>query len=132
MRERLWIMTVFASEIAWLRRMIAEPTTSPYTDEILSETIERYPVLDADGYDPTDDDWTATYDLHAAAAEVWETKAADLAGNYDFSADNARFNRSQAHTQYMKMAMYHRSRRRVSTITLQPEPRPEMDEDDIL
>ena len=118
-------MTVFASEIAWLRRMIAEPTTSPYTDEILSETIERFPTMDADGYDPNDTEWEPTYDLHAAAAEIWEAKAAGVAGNYDFSADDASFHRSQPYTQYMKLANYHRSRRRASTITLQPEPKPE-------
>lgn len=125
-------MTASASEIAWLRRMIAEPTASPYTDEILSETIELYPVMDADGFDPTDDEWVATYDLHAAAAELWEAKAAGLADHYDFSADDARFNRSQAYTQYMRLAMYHRSRRRASSISLQPEPRPQYLEDDLL
>lgn len=123
-------MSATAAEIARLRRMTAEPTTDPYTDEILREIIERYPALDDDGYGPDDTEWTATYDLHAAAAEVWEEKAATLAGNYDFSADDASFHRSQAHTQYMLQASYHRSRRRANTITLQPEPRPDLDDED--
>jgi hypothetical protein len=124
-------MAATAAMITRLRRWVAEPTEDTYTDEILSDIIERYPVLDDDGYGPDDDDWTATYDLHAAAAEVWEEKAASLVGNYDFSADGSSFHRSQAYDQAMLQVRHHRARRRVNTITLQPEPRPEVNEDDL-
>ncbi len=66
-------------------------------------------------------DWTATYDLHAAAADIWEEKAAILSADYDFTADGATLARSQAYEQAMKQARYHRSRRSPKTITQIPD-----------
>jgi hypothetical protein len=104
-------MAASAADIARLRRMAAEPTTTTYTDAVLSTTIERYPVRDADGLAPTDTDWTATYDLNSAASDVWSEKAAALASAFDFTADGADFKRSQAAQQAQSMASYYRSRR---------------------
>ena len=67
-------------------------------------------------------DWTATYDLNAAAADLWEEKAANHAANFDFSADGGSYSRSQAYDQHMTQARYFRSRRSVKTITMRPEP----------
>lgn len=112
-------MTATAADIARLRRMVAEPTDAGgYLDVVLAAAIERYPLLDADGYDSTDADWVATYDLNSAAAEVWQEKAAALTGNFDFSADGASFSRSQAHAQAAKQARYYAARRMPTTITL--------------
>lgn len=65
--------------------MVQEPTTRHYSDDDLDTIIEQYPLHDLDGNSPwTEDtdgtltvntDWTATYDLHAAAAEIWLKKA---------------------------------------------------------
>jgi hypothetical protein len=77
--------------------------------------------MDEYGETPTDDDgyentaWTATYDLHSAAADVWEDKAGAVAHRMDFSADGGSFSVSQQYEQYMKQARYHRSRRLPST-----------------
>lgn len=106
-----------AADIARMRRMIAEPTADNYTDDVLSETIERYPIADVTGEQPLDEDgiansaWTATYDMNAAAAELWAEKAATLATRFDFSADGASFQRSQAAAQARQMAAFYRSRR---------------------
>jgi hypothetical protein len=66
-------------------------------------------------------DWTATYDLHAAAADIWEEKAGVVSVDYDFNADGATLNRSQVHEHMMAQARYHRSRRSPKTITQIPD-----------
>lgn len=107
-----------------LRRMCGEPyETSTYTDGDLETFIETYPVIDSDGNLPTDEDWTADYDLHSASAEVWSQKAATAASCYDFSADGSSFKRSNLFEQYMKMSRHHNSRRQPGTITMQVSPR---------
>ena len=111
-------MAASAADIARLRRMAAEPTTTTYTDAVLSTTIERYPVRDADGLAPTDTDWTATYDLNAAASDVWSEKAAALATAFDFTADGGSFQRSQSAKQAQLMASYYRSRRYARSVVL--------------
>lgn len=120
-------------EVVKLRRMVAESTSVTYSDDDLEDIIETYPVLDSEGLDPDDDAWTATYDLNAAAAQIWEEKAAALIGLYDFNADGGSFNRSQMYEQAMKMARHYHSRKRVKTITTRPEPKldaEELDDDD--
>ena len=75
--------------------MTAEPNTTTYSDVLLTDAIERYPVIDADGNWPDEDDWTETFDLALAASEIWSEKAASLAANFDFDADGAAFTKSQ-------------------------------------
>lgn len=45
-----------------------------------------------------------TYDVYAAAASIWRTKAAHVAQRFDFSADGASFKASQLRSQYLDMA----------------------------
>lgn len=123
-------MTATAAQVAILRRMTAEPTEAIYTDESLADYIEKYPLLDERGEQPhtwdtstepptkdTNDNWIATYDLNAAAADVWEEKAAAVASLFDFSADGGKYDRSQQYEQYMKNARNYRSRRASKTMT---------------
>ena len=91
-----------ATDIARLRRMTNESGTATYTDATLIEIISAYPVPDITGENPylysgsANTSWIATYDLAAAASDVWSEKAAAQAtGAYDFTADGATFNRSQ-------------------------------------
>jgi hypothetical protein len=48
-----------------------------------------------------------TYDVHAAAADIWQQRMAHFSDWYDFRADNQSFSRSQAfeHAQKMEDAM---------------------------
>jgi len=134
-------MAATAAQIARLRRMVNEPTTTTYSDTTLAEYIEAYPLLDERGEEPytwdtatepptkeDNDNWIATYDLAAAAADVWQEKAAAPAEDFDTNADGADLKRSQAYEQCMKQARYYRSRRAVRTITLYPSPRPDSDD----
>lgn len=127
-------MSATDAQIARLRRMVGEADSTTYEDDDLADYIEAHPLEDARGEGPwvesesdpgtleENPDWTATYDLNAAAADVWEEKAAGHAPNYDFSADGGNYSRSQAYEQAMKQARYFRSRRSVKTITMRPEP----------
>lgn len=124
-------MTATAEQIARLRRMVNEPSgSSSYSDDDLATIIERSPLLDAAGEAPTLADgtvntaWAATYDLNAAAAEMWEEKSSVLAQDYDFQADGGQYSRSQAYEQAMKQARYFRSKRAIRTFGLRPEPKP--------
>lgn len=123
-------MAATADEIMRLRRMTGELTTSTYYDSMLASTIEAYPLLDERGEEPytwdtstepptkeTNDNWLPTYDLNAAAAAIWEEKAALLAPDYDFSADGATLQRSGAFRHAMGQAGYYRSKRATGTIT---------------
>lgn len=104
-------MSATAANIADLRAMVAEPTTTTYTDAELVRIIEQFPLVDADGLEPDEDDWEATYDVNAAAAHVWGRKAAALVGLYDFSADGGTFNRSQAAKEMRAQARFYAARR---------------------
>lgn len=48
-----------------------------------------------------------TYNMNAAAAEVWRMKAANVAGRFDVRSDNHDLKRSQLTAQYLKMADYY-------------------------
>lgn len=63
------------------------------TDSELDALLATYALRDEDGRAPTDDAWTPTYALNAAAAEGWRQKAARVAGDFGFSADGASFSK---------------------------------------
>jgi hypothetical protein len=132
-------MAATAAQIARIRRMTALAVDdATYTDTLLATFIESYPLVDANGlewyifdyttYPPHQDantDWVATYDLFAAAADVYDEKAATLATKHDFSADGASMSMSQQHAQAQQMARFYRSRRSARTIKALVEPRPQ-------
>lgn len=111
-------MAASAAQVTRLRRMVAETTDTTYSDTELATVIEQYSMVDAEGREPSHDDWEATYDLHRAAAEVWDEKAAALAGNFDFNADGATYHRSQAYEQALKSARQHMSKRAAISVPL--------------
>lgn len=126
-------MSASTDQIFELRRRVAEPTdTRGWTNARLAVYIERYPLVDALGRYPTRPNganppaleanpfWTATYDLNAAAADIWDEKASALAENYD--RDGA--SRSQAYDHAVKRARYFRARRSPTLIEQTPYPYP--------
>ena len=104
-------MTATARMVLLLRRMTAEPTDDKYTDQAIAEYIETYPLLDGEGRDNSHDDWEATYDLHLAAADIWEEKAAEFTGDIDFTADGANFRLTQRAEAMWDAVRHHRARR---------------------
>lgn len=132
-------MAPTAAQIAQLRRMVAEPTVTTYSDAALTTFIETYKCLDERGTAPywldvstepptetANVDWVPTYDLNAAAADIWAEKAGTLASNFDFSADGGNYSRSQAYEQAMKQSRYYSARRQPGTSTshVWPSARP--------
>jgi hypothetical protein len=131
-------MTVTAAMIAQVRRMTAEPTVTPYSDAAIQGYIEAYPCLDERGEmpyildttvrPPTQDDnpdWIPSYDLAAAAADIWEEKAAALAAGFDFTTDGGSYHRSQAYQQAQAQARHYRARRKPQTIKQVMHPLPD-------
>lgn len=126
-------MAATAEQVARVRRMTGV-SIDDYADATIEDYIERYPLVDARGEDPwiesettpgtleANPDWTATYDLNAAAADIWAERASGLAVNYDFTADGGSYTRSQAYQQAMQQSRYYRARRSPKTITQRPEP----------
>lgn len=111
-------MTVSANDLADIRRMVNEPDDSNgYDDTLLTRLIETHAVMDNEGRDPDHDDWVATYDLNAAASDIWTEKAAKVAHEFDFTSDGATFRREQKVKHAKSMAAFYASRRRFRTIT---------------
>jgi len=128
---------VTAAQLAQLRRMVAEPTPTTYSDALITTMIENHALLDQQGEEPYELDesvppeldvnpeWMPTYDLNAAAADVWEEKSSTLIGagtSMDFSADGSSFRKSQIVEQYTERARYYRSRVSSKTATLHKWP----------
>ncbi len=84
-----------SEQLSRLRRMIDEPTDETYLNTDLEGYIDR-----------------ADDDLHAAAAVIWDEKAATVAGDFDFTADGGTLVRSQRARQYTQMAEHHRKLQR--------------------
>jgi hypothetical protein len=129
------------NQIARLRRMVDEPTEANYTNDDLRYTIESYPLVDERGVEPYWYDtstnpptqvatrgWYPTYDLHAAAADIWEEKAAAVADEYDYpgaespTGINGVARNSQVYDHYKKQARHHAARRTATTAKLMPWP----------
>lgn len=131
-------MTASAAMITQVRAWVKEPTTTPYTDAEIRVFIERYPLTDERGVDPywydtstepptqtATDGWYPTYDLHAAAADIWDEKAALLADTVDRPHQGptpAVHRETQPRDFAAQRARYHRSRRNVRSGKLIASP----------
>jgi len=128
-------MTATAAQILEVRRLTNEPTTTTYSDALIQSFIERYPLMDELGVDPyyftqtgsvptktTNVNWIATYDLAAAASDIWTEKAAVVAARFDFTADGGNYTQSQEYLFAMQQAKYFRGRRSIKTARLVTSP----------
>jgi hypothetical protein len=115
-------MAATARMIELLRRMTAEPTADTYHDAELAKYIETYPVLDSEGHSLDSEDWDPSYDLQAAAADIWEEKAALFAEEFTFRADGAAYNLAERYQQIMGRVRWHRARRTPKSARLYKYP----------
>jgi hypothetical protein len=128
-------MSATAAMILQVRGWVNEPDDTTYDDDAITVFIERYPLLDERGEVPytwdtstppvqeANEDWIPTYDLHAAAADVWTEKATIVAADFDFQADGGNYSRSQVYEAYMSLARHHQARRKPGVITLHMHPK---------
>ena len=127
-------MAASVDQIARLRRMVAEPLSTTYDDPALAGYIEAYALLDERGEDPftlssdtppvreDNPDWMPTYDLYAAAADIWLEKASALTGAFAFSADGATYQRDQQYAHAMSQARYYAARKSATSGTAHKWP----------
>ena len=129
--------SVTAAQIAKIRRMVDEPTTTTYSDLDIQGIIEEHPLPDERGTDPyywenngtgvptktVNTSWFPTYDLNAAARDIWEEKAALVARLYDADADGGDYKRSQAYQNAIGMVRYFSSRTSMKRIPVHKSPR---------
>ena len=129
-------MAATAAQVARVRAMVAESTEDIYDDDAITAFIEAHPLLDENGEEPTyldfttqpptpteNDDWIDTYDLNAAAADIWEEKASVVASNTDFSDAGASYSCSQVFAQYKKQERSYRSKRSMNTARMHQWPK---------
>ena len=102
-------MAVTAAQIARVRSL-AQVSASDYDDSTVTTIIEMYTKMDSDGYFPDETDYTATYDLYRAAADIVEQEAAKVIKQYDVITDGAQLNRSQMQKQLFTLAARLRQR----------------------
>lgn len=123
-------MAPTAEQIADLRRMIGEPTTTAYSDVLLERLIADHAIADYNGQEPylyyglagdlRQDNlyWLATYDLNATAADIWREKASVVVQHYTFSADGGSYQRSDLYKNAMAQARHFDSRRAATTTNM--------------
>lgn len=111
-----------------LRRMVADPEEATFTDAELASVLEGHPLVDSAGRTPAHSQWLPSYDLNGAAAELWEARAGLLAGNFDFTADGATYNRRQAYENAVAQARRYRSRAAARSVALLSDYVQETDE----
>lgn len=95
---------------ARLRRMVRPddfPTLSPEDVEDLLQQAQRQ---DRNGTLPGDAGWEGAYDLNQAAAEGYRWKAGQVAGDGDFAADGASFDRASISKALLAQAKEYQAR----------------------
>lgn len=82
-----------AAAMADLSDMVGASSRPTFTVAQVERLLDAHRVTDPDGRRVSDPGYTATWDLNAAAAEGWRRKAAFVAGDFTFSADDARYDK---------------------------------------
>lgn len=94
------------------------------TTEEVRAAVKTRPLVDADGLTSEDPEWTPTWDLNAAVAELWGVKAGRVAGDFNFSADDGRFDKGEVMAHCLAMEALYSSRRIGAASTLPQAPAP--------
>ena len=105
-----------------LRRMVNEPTAAVYATTDLESYVKRYGLVDVNGEKPLqlgaadamelNTDWTPTFDLNHAAADIWEEKAATVFDEFDYKGGDEDYQRSQQFEHAQKQARMFSARRK--------------------
>lgn len=96
-----------AGALARLTEMVAADQRPALSAESVGRLLDDFRVRDRDGNLVTDAGYVETWNLNAAAAEGWRRKAALVAGDFTFSADDASYSKGDVLANMEKMvAMY--------------------------
>jgi hypothetical protein len=99
----------------------ARPTLT--TTEVL-DAIKGHPLVDRYGLTAEEADWTQTWDLNAILSELWGVKAGKVAGDFNFSADDARYDKGEVLKNCLEMESLYASRRIGAASTLRRDDDP--------
>lgn len=75
-------------------------------EAVLDGLVQRFKIMDSDGLRPTDEGWTPSYALNAAAAEGWRMKAGMVAADFNFSADDASYSKGDVMAKMLEMEQH--------------------------
>lgn len=73
------------------------------TEADVVSILQQFPREDAEGRSPEDPDWVQTWDIYAAVAEAWRVKGGRVAGDFNFSADNGRYDKGEVLANCLEM-----------------------------
>lgn len=86
-----------------LGEKVAATSRPVITQVALGALLDAYAAQDGAGRAPSDAEWVGTYNLNAAAAEGWRMKAGKVAGDFNFSADNASYSKADVLAHCLEM-----------------------------
>lgn len=86
-----------------LGEKVASTSRPVLSAAVVEALLDAYPMEDTDGRAPGDVDWVGTWDMNAAAAEGWRMKAGKVAGDFNFSADNASYSKADVLAHCLEM-----------------------------
>ena len=96
-----------ATALSRLRPMVAADQRPALSDSDLGGLLDGARARDSLGRYHGDAGWAETYDLNRAAMEGWRLKAAKVAGDFSFQADNASYSKGEVLASMERMvAMY--------------------------
>lgn len=87
------------------------------TDAEVISAIQAHPRVDVDGLQADDPDWSQTWDINAAVADLWATKAGKVAGDFNFSADDARYDKGEVMAKCLAMEAHYAAKAAGSAAT---------------
>ncbi len=93
-------MSIYQTRLKAMTASASEPTL---TNTEIDALLTQYSVEDADGLAPSDEDWTPTYNMRAAAAEGWRWKAGRCANLVSADLDGDRLSSNQIYDHCLAM-----------------------------
>lgn len=87
-----------------LERMIAADVDPILSGDDVDDLLELAKRADEAGRAPTDADWEPTWDLNAAAAEGWRTKAGRVVPRFGVTLDGDSLQRQQIYLHCIRQA----------------------------
>lgn len=93
-----------AEALAKLKLMVLDTEDPELSSTQVADCLTYARRPDVDGLDYSDDDWTPTWDMDAAAAEGWRRKASIAAARFNFAEDSQRFDRAQIYAHCLSQA----------------------------
>src|SRR5687767_14466790 len=103
-----------------LKKLTAWTDDPPLTEDELEAILESVGVVDSEGYGPSEEDWSPTYDVNKAAADAWLIKAARAATLVEVDPPGSGIVTSKVFDNCRRMARMYSSRRS-AIVNLAPE-----------